>query len=66
MNMLIDFVHTVIGGGSWRSSDEQQYHHLQMQGGGHGGQAYNLGHLSLPALHHRHITAGSGTILQSR
>ncbi|EAY81968.1 hypothetical protein OsI_37145 [Oryza sativa Indica Group] len=63
----IDESGQVIGGGSWRSSDEQQYHHLQMQGGGDGGQAYNLGHLSLPAaLHHRHITAGSGTILQSR
>jgi SHAQKYF class myb-like DNA-binding protein len=57
----IDESGQVIGGESWRSDD-----HLQMQGGGHGGQAYNLGHLSLPALHHRSITAGSGTIFQSR
>uniref|UniRef100_A0A0E0MIN6 HTH myb-type domain-containing protein n=1 Tax=Oryza punctata TaxID=4537 RepID=A0A0E0MIN6_ORYPU len=51
----IDESGQVIGGESWRSDD-----HLQMRGGGHGGQAYNLGHLSLPALHHRSITAGSG------
>uniref|UniRef100_A0A0E0MBI2 HTH myb-type domain-containing protein n=1 Tax=Oryza punctata TaxID=4537 RepID=A0A0E0MBI2_ORYPU len=57
----IDESGQVIGGESWRSDD-----HLQMRGGGHGGQAYNLGHLSLPALHHRSITAGSGTIFQSR
>uniref|UniRef100_A0A0D9XN78 HTH myb-type domain-containing protein n=1 Tax=Leersia perrieri TaxID=77586 RepID=A0A0D9XN78_9ORYZ len=60
----------IVGGCSWRSDEQQQqYHHLQMQGG-HGGQAYNVGHLSLPAAlhqHHRHITAGAGTtVLQSR
>uniref|UniRef100_J3N5C7 HTH myb-type domain-containing protein n=1 Tax=Oryza brachyantha TaxID=4533 RepID=J3N5C7_ORYBR len=51
----IDESGQVIGGGSWR--EEHQYVHH-----GHGGQAYNVGHISLPALlHHRHITAGSGT-----
>ncbi|KAF0889891.1 hypothetical protein E2562_033860 [Oryza meyeriana var. granulata] len=61
----IDESGQVIGaGGSWRSDEQLQKFHLQTQGG-LGGQAYNVGHLSLPALR-RHITAGAGTILPPR